>query len=119
MKKRFFYVLIMLIFLGLFSNVSALSFDYDMGKGQEISLDFYDYSSVSCDDSGLYYLKYTPFSAEVGKITYKLDKYPDRDNYFEKMICTYDYELANPGGGSGKLEYIFNIRPSETSLNFD
>lgn len=119
MKKRFFYVLILLIFLGLFSNVSALSFDYDMGKGQEISLDFYDYSSVSCDDSGLYYLKYTPISAEVGKITYKLERYPDRDNYFEKMICTYDYELANPGGGSGKLEYIFNIRPSETSLNFD
>lgn len=119
MRKSIFYSFILILFLGVYSNVFADSFDYEMGKGEEVSLDFYDYSGVSCDDSGLYYLKYTPVSSEVGKITYKLSTYPDRDNYFETMICTFDYELANPSSGPGRLEYTFNIRPSEVSLNFD
>ena len=119
MRKSIFYSFILILFLGVYSNVFADSFDYEMGKGEELSLDFYDYSGVSCDDSGLYYLKYTPVSSEVGKITYKLSTYPDRDNYFETMICTFDYELANPSSGPGRLEYTFNIRPSEVSLNFD
>lgn len=119
MKKRFFYVLFLLIGVVFFSNVYAASYEYDMGKGQEISLDFYDYSGVSCDDTTLTYLKYTPVSAESGIVKYIAPEYPKRDDYFEKMVCTYDFELANPGRGPGRIEYIFNIRPSEVSLHFD
>lgn len=117
--KKIYYLFLIIVGMFLWTNVSALSIDHYMGKGQEISLDFYDYAGVSCDDTDLYYLKYTSISAESGLVTYNLSTFPERDNYSERMVCTYDYELYNPSSGPGRLEYTFYISPSEITLNFD
>ena len=67
--KKIYYLFLIIVGMFLWTNVSALSIDHYMGKGQEISLDFYDYAGVSCDDTDLYYLKYTSISAESGLVT--------------------------------------------------
>lgn len=117
--KKVYYLLLIILGIFLCTDVLALSVEHNMGKGQEISLDFYDYSGVSCDDTELYYLKYTSISAESGVVSYKLSDYPERDNYSERMVCTYDYELYNPASGPGRLEYTFYITPAEITLDFD
>ena len=107
MKKFILYIIFFISLFLISNNVFALEQNFVISRSETSFLDFSDYEGISCNASGLRYLKFVQVSNEKGTVSYAGTDFPDEPGYTESMTCTYTDIISQTGKTSGYLTFNF------------
>ena len=109
MKKIILYVIFLISLLFLSGSVYADEVEFSISRSETRTLMFTDYEGISCNASGLHYLKYNQVNEQKGEVSYAGNYFPDDANYTETLTCSYTDVISQSGITSGTLTSTFTF----------